>query len=126
MEKKKLTGFLVDPYKRLAVPMTIDGDLDSLYAAMGVDCIDIVERTIAGKLFTIVCDDEGLLKDKPIPSATSKSNTVMLVGPLFVCNDGGSDLASLTPADVKFIKRNLGVAIVPGHGMSPVLRHVGY
>lgn len=123
---KKLTGFLIDPYKRLAVQMTLEDTLDELYAALGVTCIDIVTRTINGKAYTIVCDDEGLLKDKPIPSATSDSNTVMLFGPLFVTNDNGPELASLTPADVKFIKRNLGVVVMPGHGMSPVLRHVGY
>ena len=124
--EKKLTGFLVDPYKRLAVQMTIDGSLESIYDAMGVECIEIVERTIAGKIYTIVCDDEGLLKDKPIPSATSDAYTTMFVGPLFVTNDGGSDLASLTPADVKFIRRNIGVVHIAGHGMTPVLRHVGY
>lgn len=126
MENEKITGFLIDPHKRLAVQMTIDGTLESLYEAMGIDCIDIVTRTIAGKIYTIVCDDEGLLKEKPIPTATSDSNTVMLYGPLFITNDRGPNLASLTKDDVKFIKRNLGVITMPGHGMSPILRHVGY
>lgn len=126
MEKKQLTGFLVDPYKRLAVQMTIDNTLEALHDAMGVECIDIATRTVDGKIYTIVCDDEGLLKDKPIPSATTPHRTTMFVGPIFVTNDGGNDLASLTPDDVKYLKRNIGVYHIAGHGMTPVLRNVGF
>lgn len=126
MEKKKLTGFLVDPYKRLAVQMTIDNTLEALYDAMGVECIDIATRTVDGKIYTFVCDDEGLLKNKPIPSATTMHRTTMFVGPIFVTNDGGNDLASLTPDDVKYLKQNIGVYHITGHGMTPVLRNVGF
>lgn len=126
MATEKITGFLIDPHKRIAGPMTIDGDLESLYALMGIDCIDIVTRTVAGKIYTIVCDDEALLKEFPVPSATSDANSVILYGPLFATNDRGPNLASLTREDVKFIKRNLGIAAIPKHGISPVLRHVGY
>lgn len=64
-------------------------NLDEMYREIGCSCIDIVRRSIGGKIFDIICDDEGLLKDNPEPSAFYDINgnlEVGLVGNLIVCN----------------------------------------
>lgn len=94
---KEITGVLVNPAERVARKATIPASLESYYAALGCDCIDIVTRKIGGKAFDIICDDEALLKADPIPSACNYSGYVMLYGALLVCkNDGRGNLASLT------------------------------
>lgn len=67
----------------------LEDKLEAYYENLNCNTIDIVERKIGGKLFDIVCDDEGLLKDDAKISAISDMGEAMLVGNLiFVHNDG--------------------------------------
>lgn len=51
---------------------------------LGIETADIVTRKFKGYAFDILCDDEGLLVDKPIVSAVDKDGGVMLVGNLLL------------------------------------------
>ena len=83
---KKITGVLIDTEANTAKAVTLDNTLEAYYSVLNCSCIDIVERTIgeSEKYFTIVCDDEGLLKAAPCISAVSDLCEPMLVGNLFI------------------------------------------
>ena len=104
---KKLFGVLVNPKECCVIKTEIPADLSGYYEAIDCDCIDIVTRTINGKPFTIICDDEGLLKENPVPSAIDKNENTMLVGNIFVCNSDGENLASLSEEEAKFVIDNV-------------------
>lgn len=105
---KSVRGVLLDVNTGSMQGTTLDGSLQGFYEALDCSCIDIVDRTINGRPYTIVCDDEGLLKDGAKLSAVSDDNDPMLVGSLFITNSeytpDGVALADLTDDDIKHIK----------------------
>ena len=105
---KSVKGVLLDVNTGELQVVTLDGSLQGFYEALDCSCIDIVDRTINGRTYTIVCDDEGLLKDGAKLSAVSEDNDPMLVGNLFITNSeytpDGVALADLTDDDINHIK----------------------
>ena len=95
----------------------VDPDsLDDLYKLLVCDCIDIVTRTLNGKAFDIVCDDEGLYRDPYLVSAVGKNGFPMLVGNLlFVHHDGMGGLTGLSDEDIKDIMGNIGMVFPTGN-----------
>lgn len=99
-----ITCYLVDVENREYNSITLDGSLDSYYNALDCDCFDIVRRKIGGKYFDIMCDDEGLLKDKPVPSAYDSDGNVAFVGNLLVVkHDKSGNTVSLTNNEIAHI-----------------------
>lgn len=102
--RNQITGVLIDPENGIAEVRTIEDSLDSFYVTLHCDLIDITSRTIGMDRYTIVCDDEGLLKDGNFATAFGMSNEPMLVGALFVCKDGpNGELASLTDEEAEHV-----------------------
>lgn len=83
--------------------------LDDYYRLIGCDCIDIVTRKIGRKVYDIIVDDEGLLKDDPVISAIDNLGRVMLVGSLIICGlaDEEGELTDLTPKDIEYIRKRI-------------------
>ena len=104
-DAKTIKGVLLDTEKGTAKITSLCDDLDAYYAALHCDIIDIVTRKIGDKLFSIVCDDEALLKDRPIVSAVSGRRKPMLFGSLFVVSDDNEDgeLVGLTDEDCHYV-----------------------
>jgi len=100
---EKITGFLIDVDSQEAKKVTVEKSLNGYYGILNCDCIDIVTRVIGGKRFAIVCDDEALLKPNHIPSAYDEDGYPMLCGNIFVTNDDGEDIASITDEDEAII-----------------------
>ena len=101
---KKITGVLVNVSEGTARKVTIDRSLESYYKALNCDCIDIVNRRLGGYRFDVICDDEALLKDNPLPSAIGPDGQPMLFGNLFFCKpDGKGDLLSLSDLEADLI-----------------------
>ena len=95
----------------------IESNLDTYYSEIGCDCIEIPERCIGGKLCNIICDESGLLKDDPIPSAVGKGYQEAIFGNLIVCGlaDDDGELTGITDEDVQLIRDNIrGAATVDG------------
>lgn len=60
-------------------------DLQTCYEYTDCDCITIVQRSFMGFPACIVCDDEGLLKDNPVPCIIFKGEyPETLVGRILV------------------------------------------
>lgn len=106
--RKAIKGVLIDTVNGTAEVRVIEKELDSYYKLLNCRCIDIVRRSIAGRTFDIICDDESTLTDDPIPSALSVFGSVMLYGNLFIVQyDGKDDVKSLTDGEIAHVMRNL-------------------
>lgn len=96
---------LVDVKNCVVKPVDVNG-LNDYYDLIGCRCIDIVNRQIGKRRFEIICDDEGLLVDKPIMSAVSYMGEPMLMGNLLIAGgeviDG--DLTPITDVEIEYIK----------------------
>lgn len=99
--------------KELPQIIDIKDNLNTYYKLLKCNTIDIVTRTIEGHSFSVVCDDEGLLKENPIISAVSQNSKVQFVGNLIFCgipNDEG-EMLSLTNEECKTILHNVCMLI---------------
>ena len=106
--QKTITGVLIDPEKGIAEKRTLAKDLSAYYETLRCTCIDIVNRSICGKRFDIICDDEGLLTADQWLSAIDDLGSPMLVGPLFVVQfDGMDDVTDLTDEEIAYVLRHV-------------------
>ena len=107
-----LKTLLFNVKKNTMTEVEIEDKLQLFYAALGVDIIELPMRSIGGKAFTIMCDEEGLLKDGAVASCISRTNRHdLIVGNVMFFNDNGcGDLKSLTEDDIDLIRSNVGLA----------------
>ena len=107
--ENKITAYLIDPETKTAKPVTITASLESYYSTLRCDLIDIVDRRIGGKRYTIICDDEALLRDDPLISAIGDLGNPMLAGSLLVVNSDrhAGTLLSLEQSDIDHIARHI-------------------
>lgn len=112
----KKTMFLIDVKNNSFGVENIDTKdvLQQYYKLLDCDLIDIATRRIGDKVFDIICDDEGLLKENAIPSAVNKAGEVQLVGNLLICNiaDNEGNEVGLDADDVMYIYKNLMKATI--------------
>lgn len=99
----KIKGVLVDVQNNTVEVAELEHDLDSFHEVINCRCIDIVDRRIGGKYFSIICDDEGMLTDNPRISAIGDSGYPMLVGNLFVVGSEDGDICSLTDQEAAYV-----------------------
>lgn len=102
-----MRGYLIDIENDKAREVEIEDKdhLGQFYKLIGCDCIDIAVRSIGGKPYNIVLDDEGLLVADPIASAVDASYHAMLAGNLLIFGIGADmDLAGITQEDVDNIR----------------------
>ena len=105
-------GILIDIKNGCVKDVEIDDlDIDKFHEIIDCNCIDVTNRTIEGKLFTFVCDDEGLLRSNPIPSAVDTDRKPMLVGNIFVCKHRGAYLKSLSDKDRHLVEDHINYAV---------------
>lgn len=102
-EARTIKGMLIDVQNETARVVEVEDKLDSYYELLQCDCIDIVERKVGRRTYSIVIDDEGLFRQPKI-SAISDLGDVMLVGNLLIVRRDGESLASITNDDIKYLK----------------------
>ena len=61
-EKPLLRMLLIDVWNSNAQFVEIKDDLDDFYRLLNCDTIDIVQRSIGGVVYEIICDDNGLFR----------------------------------------------------------------
>lgn len=88
--------------------------LEDYYKLMEVDIIDIVTREIGGKFYDVICDDEGLLKENPIPTMFDDEKQPMIFGNIIIAGlaDGEGNMTDLTDEDIVRICGSLAVVTV--------------
>lgn len=106
MSNKKLLGVLVDVENKKVEAIEIADDLEKYYEILNCTCIDIVQRRIGRKNFTIICDDEGLFSAAPKISAINNLGQAQLVGNLFIVaagSDEDGNLIGLSKSEADYI-----------------------
>ena len=110
---KTIRGFFIDPENNIAEERTIEKSLDSYYSLLRCDTIDIVSRSIGGKRYDIICDDEALLKAPTYASALDSDGHPALFNSLFVVKfDGRDDVTDLDDEDINNVGNHLTAVMV--------------
>ena len=129
-EKRMLTGILIDPERNTFGVRTIEDTLPNLYDLLHCDLIDITERVVGDTPVSIICDDEGLLRDDPWVSAATPAGHPALCGALFVVASGTDEegnLLSLSEMSQRRVLEHIKNGLVPNHWeWRPILWEVGY
>lgn len=102
-------GILIDVEKGTVEPVLFQSNRHFYYKLLRVQLIDIREFELEGNFYDAICDDEGLLKEKPIPSMFDEKGEPVLVGNLLICrNDPETGFEKeLTNDDAKLIMRHI-------------------
>lgn len=103
-----MRGLLI---KGLDVTEVQANDLEDYYRLMEIDTIDIVARKINGKYYDIICDDEALLKENPIPTVLDTEKQPMIFGNIIIAGlaDETGNMTDLTDEDIERITESLGI-----------------
>ena len=116
-----MRGLLI---KGLDVTEVQANGLEDYYRLMEIDCIDIVVREINGKRYDIICDDEALLKEQPIPTMFNTEKQPIIFGNIIIAGlaDGYGEMTDLTDEDIDRIIDSIGVVrLVDGRKFACVL-----
>ena len=107
MKEKRIVGVLVDVEKEILGILEIPNNLDTFYKVLNCNLIDIVTRRIGDskKVYDIICDDEGLLKEPHKISAVDSMGNAQLVGNIFITGtaDAEGNLTSLPMDEANYI-----------------------
>ena len=104
----------------------IEDDLKVFYKMLNCSQITIPTFKVDGKEFDVICDDEGLLKQRNV-SAVDKDGSPMLVGNLiFAHHDDEGDLTSITDEEAELLRRNVLLAKDEKGKIFPVIGNVSY
>jgi hypothetical protein len=88
----------------------IENTLSAFYDEIGCQFIEIVKTKIRGKYYNVVCDEEGLNKENPIPTVlTARNPYEKIVGTVIITGveDEHGDLTSLTDEDIDNISNRM-------------------
>lgn len=103
---------LIDIENGSIKPVDVPDSLDAFYELLNCRTIDITQRKIKGKVFDVMCDDEGLLKDYCLVSAYDSSGRVALVGNLmFFHTDRDGNLVGISDDECVHILSCIETAI---------------
>ena len=109
-KQNKIRGVLLDAQNGTITEKVIDRTDHTAYCKLlGCQTIDIVSRRVGEYIYDIVCDDEALLRDGPIPTGilatgpAGMSEPILFNSLFFAAFDGVEDLRSLTDAEVRNI-----------------------
>lgn len=114
----KIRGILIDEKTVKVSVKDVDDDFRALQQVIDADFFEIARRKIGNKTYAIICDDEGLLKDRRITAINMGYSEDILVGSLFICNELGPELASLLDVDIRAISQSIRYNAFDGY---PVL-----
>lgn len=103
----KIRGIQIDEKTGNVSIKEVDDDFRALQQVIDADFFEIARRKIGNKTYAIICDDEGLLKDRRITAINLGYSAEVLVGSLFICNEFGPELASLLDIEVKEIMQSV-------------------
>lgn len=106
-QKAKIKGVLLDLDKDTAEVVEFIPSLENYYEMLHCDTIDIVSRKVGvtnGRIFDIVCDEDGLFKEGNKISAIDNLGRPMLVGSLLLLNRGeDGEETTLNDDECKYI-----------------------
>ena len=106
-KKTQLRGILIS--ERGTVELRVikaentEEENEAIYRMLEIEYMELPRRSIGGVNYYIICDEEGALKDDPVPTVFREDHTPDIFGNVFICRSEGPNLASLTRDDIKNI-----------------------
>lgn len=104
MKQIKVLTLEVDYKKKVIIPHVrfIDSDnvLSELYRIIGCDPVEVVQVEVEGKFYDVYCDEEFLLKEKPIPTLYLNAEQVLCGNLVFTTCDEEGKLGGVTKEDI--------------------------
>ena len=103
------------------------GWFDKAKDMLGIETADLPCRTIGGKSFDFLVDDEGLLVSNPQPTLISNSNEILLVGNILIMHqysidgDGNEIMSDLTDEEIRHIKKHINVYNTVTNGIIAII-----
>ena len=105
---------LIDTVNKKVEICDVEDRLEAFYEKLNCNYIEITSRYIDGKLYNVMCDEEGEFVGAPVVSGFSERDGIMFVGNLMFFNDDGEgNLLGLNGEDIWHIMRSIH-------------KHVGY
>ena len=104
---RKVRGYLVG--QKDCEVVEFEDTNEEIYKVLGVSLIDVAVRKVGNYNYDIICDDEGLFKENPIPSVFSKNKEPMLFGDVLFVNSKNGEFTSLTDEQIEDLEKYLGV-----------------
>lgn len=122
MKEESVTGVLIDVKTGTSSRITVKDELSEYYKILDCDLIDIYVRKIGKCWYTIVCDDEGALKEDAIVSAIGMHGEDAFYGNLFILSGRNDDdeLHSLTDEEYINLMKNISKELVYSDGKKEV------
>lgn len=74
--------------------------LEEMYKIIGCDLVEIVQIKVGGKYFDVYCDEEFLLKEKPVPTLFLSNEQVLCGNLIFTTCDEEGKLGGVTAEDI--------------------------
>lgn len=100
----------------------IEPKLSDYYKLLNCDTIDFTSRMINGKMFDIICDDEGLLKPHTISAGSVEHPDNILAGNLlFVQADEEGQTIGLSDEEIQHLKDSTIARIDENMNLYPLL-----
>lgn len=108
-DEKRFRMLVIPDDGRQGYVAYVEDSLESFEQIIGADCLDMVTRSIGGRRYTILVDDCGLLKTRPITAFHSVGfPEPVLVGTIIITkvNRTGDEFEDLTDEDLAHISEN--------------------
>lgn len=113
-EAPTMRVLLIDTEKTAPQIIETPGGLNEWYRLIGCELIDIQARTIAGREYDIITDDEALYKQGAKVSGIDKNQQPQLVGNLVICkcDDQGNE-TGLSDEDIAHLMKHIAILKLP-------------
>lgn len=100
----KIKGILINNQAKI---IEIENSLEEYYRELNCNNIEVVKIEIDDKIYSVLCNDEELLKEETSPSAMTFEGENLFYGKVFIANhDSEGNLISLTNDDIDNITGN--------------------
>ena len=118
MKEENVTGVLIDVKTGTASTVTIKDELNEYYKILDCKYIDIYGRKVGKCWYSIVCDDEGALREGATVSAIGLRGEIAFYGNLFILGKVQDDgeLHSLTDEEHINLMKNISKEVVYSNG----------
>ena len=95
----------IDMSTGTASVINVEHSLGAWYDLIGCQLVEMVDRRIGRKRFTVICDEEGTFRKDCMISAIDNTGRGMFVGSLLIVNgpDEEGNTQELTEADAAYI-----------------------
>ena len=118
MKEQKVTGMLIDVTNNSVKIVAVPDELTEYYRILNCEYIDIYRRKIGDRWYSVICDDEGALKEGAIVSAMDVQGRIAFFGNLFILSGRNDDaeLHSLTDSEIANLYPNVATKVLDKAG----------